>query len=175
MWLHLKHLCATWLSLSSFAKKNGEKLVSRFGKFCAGCCGAKLSHSEQLSGKIKSRRAPSEANRPQGQQGHGKNYSGGIWTCSCPPASLSLWSSCVSCNNTEVSTSVSSQLHQICILCDYSPNQGDDCWVVVPKLQTHQHWSVQCLFKPGPASLIHQTCINSNTKECLSITASSAS
>lgn len=115
MWLHLKQLCATWLSLSSFAKKNGEKLVSRFGKFCAGCCGAKLSHSEHLSGKIKSRRAPSEANRPQGQQGHGKNYSGCIWTCSCPPASLSLWSSCVSCNNTEVSASVSSQLHQICI------------------------------------------------------------
>lgn len=59
-------------------------------------------------------------------------------------------------------------------LCDYLPPPGrllGSC----SKAAKHANTEVvrQCLFKPGAASLIHETCINSSTRECLSITASS--
>lgn len=73
-----------------FCQEKWGKIGVQIWKIGAGCCGAKLFHSEQLSGNVKSRGAPSEADRPQGQQGHAKSYPGGIWTSSCPPASLSI-------------------------------------------------------------------------------------
>lgn len=108
LWLDLKHLGATCLSLSSFVKKNGVKLVSRSG--------SRISRGREWCCDVRSRRAPSEANGPQGQQGHAKIHSGYIWTCGCPPARLSLKSSCLFRNDAEeAATSGLFQFHKVCL------------------------------------------------------------
>lgn len=139
LWLDLKHPGATCLSLSSFVKKNGVKLVSRSG--------SRILRRREWFRAVGSRRAPSEANGPQGQQGHAKIHSGYIWTCGCPPARLSLKSSCLFRNNADKRQQLLFYFSSIksVFLCDYSPPQSDHCWVAVPKLQKRQHSSVQTL------------------------------
>lgn len=132
---------------------------------CAGGSGAELSLSEKLSGNVRSRRAPSEANGPQGQQGHAKIHSGYIWTCGCPPARLSLKSSCLFRNNAEeAATSLLFQCRKICLFkWLFALPVSDHCWVAVPKLQKHQHSSVQTVHLFKPDSSIYQPCTKSNS------------